>query len=133
MTDKERIKIICNDARALTDNDNKMIRCHINIKHFDWLIEQSEQVQKLKEIKNNAINQIDVTQERNKRLEKRVQELEDVLNIDAPTYQRITEQNKRYREALELLNRVSASDMKDEQLTSSHFVLDITGDALREG
>lgn len=30
----------------------------------------------------------------------RVQELEDVLNIDAPTYQRITEQNKRYLEAI---------------------------------
>ena len=44
----------------------------------------------------------------------------------------LVKQNKRYREALELLNKVSASDMKDEQLTSSHFVLDITGDALEE-
>src|SRR5699024_2322841 len=43
---------------------------------------------------------------------------------------KLEQQNKRYREALELLNKVSASDMKDEQLTSSHFVLDITGDAL---
>lgn len=31
----------------------------------------------------------------------RVQELEEVLNIDAPSYQRVMEQNKRYREALE--------------------------------
>lgn len=44
---KEQIKIICDDARALTDNDNKMIRCHINIKHFNWLIEQAERIQNL--------------------------------------------------------------------------------------
>ena len=52
---------------------------------------------------------------------------------DEDYIEKLEQQNKRYREALELLNRVSALDMKDEQVTSSHFVLDITGEALREG
>jgi len=62
--------------------------------------------------------------------------MNDTLKNEADYFgsiiQDLQEQNKRYREALELLNKVSASDMKDEQLTSSHFVLDITGDALEE-
>jgi|SRR5699024_10243765 len=75
--------------------------------YFNWLIEQAQ----------------------------RVQELEDIIYQDERQgmIEDLYEENKRYREALELLNKVSASDMKDEQFTSSHFVLDITGDALREG
>ena len=99
---KEQIKIICDDARTITDNDHKVIRCHINVKHFDWLIDRARELEDLKD----AFDDLD----------------SDYIDLQ--------EQNKRYREALELLNRVSASDMKDEQLTSSHFVLDITGDAL---
>ena len=77
---------------------------------IEFLIEQAEQVQKLKEIKNNAINQIDVTQERNKRLEKRVQELEEKReryqsgrNVAVATKMKmddLEEQNKRYRETI---------------------------------
>lgn len=110
MSDKERLEEIKEEVESLRGDMSVTsieteTSADIILDDMEWLIEQAQ----------------------------RVQELEDVLNIDAPTYQRITEQNKLYREALELLNRVSASDMKDEQLTSSHFVLDITGDALREG
>jgi len=57
----------------------------------DWLLnyakEQTKRVQELEEVRSDAIDQIDVAQRRNERLEQRVEELE--------------EENKRYREFLE--------------------------------
>ena len=81
---------------------------------IEFLIEQAEQVQKLKEIKNNAINQIDVTQERNKRLEERVQELEDIIYQDArqDVLEGLYEENNRYREVV----TQAISDLENECL-----------------
>lgn len=69
---KEQIKIICDDARVITDNDNKMIRCHINIKYFDWLIEQVQELEK---------------------------EL-IYYKMATESYEEMESQNKRYREAI---------------------------------
>lgn len=42
------------------------------------------------------------------------------------------EQNKRYREALSLLNRVAAADYKSYIDTDANFVVDVTSEALEE-
>jgi chromosome segregation ATPase len=75
---------------------------------INWLIEQAERVQELEEINIDAITQIDVTQRRNEKLEKRVQELEKEIEdwrAEVQKWQRFlreeSQQNKRYREALE--------------------------------
>src|SRR5699024_10990472 len=108
MTDKERYGFdVEREMRHLKGIVEKNDTLTISNRFTRYLIEQAERVQELKDI----IYQ-----------DERQGRIEDLY-----------EENKRYREALEILNRVSASDMKDEQLTSSHFVLDITGDALREG
>lgn len=44
----------------------------------------------------------------------------------------LKKQCEAYRKALLLLNKVASEDMKDIQLTSSHFLLDATSDALEE-
>jgi len=74
----------------------------------DYAREKAERVQKLEEIKSEAIKQLDVAQRRNERLEKRAQELEEdnenlqtLSNINRKEHMRIHEQNKRYREAIE--------------------------------
>lgn len=94
---KEQIRIICDDARALTDNDNKMIRCHINIKHFDWLIEQAERVQEL---------------------ERELEANYDDRQLDIDYLKR---ENSNYREALEvaflrLSNKYNIAETRDDIL-----------------
>src|SRR5699024_8467777 len=66
-------------------------------KDLEYLYEQAELVTELKRIKNNALEQIDVTQSRNERLE---------------------QQNKRYRNLLESLSKtrnIPAKIMKEQQ------------------
>lgn len=110
MTDKERLEDVKQDVKmirkdlAVSPSNEMTLNMGILLNTMDWLIERAE--------KNMTC--------------------QEVLDLQKDALKGILEQNKRYREALELLNRVSASDMKDEQLTSSHFVLDITGDALEE-
>ena len=70
---KEQIKIICDDARTITDNDYKVIRCHINVKHFDWLIDRARELENLKD----AFDDLD----------------SDYIDLH--------QENKRYREAIE--------------------------------
>ena len=65
-------------------------------KDLEYLYEQAELVTELKRIKNNALEQIDVTQSRNERLE---------------------QQNKRYRNLLESLSKtrnIPAKIMKEQ-------------------
>src|SRR5699024_779021 len=45
----------------------------------------------------------------------------------------IKKQNKRYREALSLLNRVAAADYKSYIDTDANFVVDVTSEALEGG
>lgn len=97
MTDKERLE----EAKLMAE----MLRVETRLPHdfpfdlVDWLVEQSERVQELEEEveryqsgRNVAVitkMKMDVTQERNERLEKRVQKLE--------------KENQRYSE---LLNKI---------------------------
>lgn len=95
---------------------------NIHSEDVEWLIKQVERVKKLEEIKSDAINQIDATQRRNKRLEKRVQELEEGMerfqsgrNVAVATKMKMDDlekQNKRYREVV----TQAISDLENECL-----------------
>jgi len=110
---------------------------------FKWIYrlakEQAERVQELEGIKNDAIEQIDVTQERNKRLENRVQELENTLRIWmdrsdhlSGEYLKYKEQNKCYREALEFIgNHANESEMMDDVMYTE-LVREVIEKALEE-
>lgn len=50
---------------------------------------------------------------------------------DEDYIEKLEQQNKRYREALQMLNRVAKADIEDSIGTNSQFVLDITADALK--
>ena len=77
-----------------------------NTLKIEWLIEQAERVQKLEEIKSDAIRQIDVTQRRNERLEKRVQELEEDSKDAKFAIDMLQAENQRYKQALEDIRRI---------------------------
>src|SRR5699024_5715433 len=84
---------------------------------LEWAIEQTKRVQKLEEIRSDAIDQIDVTQRRNERLEQLVQELEMQLKVsnsvhadDRKLLNRRTKQNERYRELLEMIQKMTVYD-----------------------
>ena len=99
MMSKERLEEIKAQYHLLTRNGYDLGAWD---EPFSWLIER---VQELEEIKNDAIEQIDVTQERNKRLENRVQDLESenralkaVAKSNKFIGEQYLEQNKRYRD-----------------------------------
>lgn len=139
MTDKERleeIKQIRNDMEEYMNPDGSVedysrydeLALFIIDDYLDYLIKQAERVQNLKEIKNNAINQIDVTQERNKRLEERVRDLEKNIEQEYNNHKDLESgllrQNKCYREAIERIKKY-ANDCIDEGVEMNpHLVLE---------
>src|SRR5699024_3626858 len=56
---------------------------------------------------------------------------QEVLDLQKDAFKGLLEQKKRYREALQMLNRVAKADIEDSIGTNSQFVLDITADALK--
>lgn len=130
MTDKERLEEI-RKHETIADNECGEYEHHkvdFYYEHVGWLIEQAERVQNLKEIKNNAINQIDVTQERNKRLEERVRDLEKNIEQEYNNHKDLESgllrQNKCYREAIERIKKY-ANDCIDVGVEMNpHLVLE---------
>src|SRR5699024_10553572 len=158
MTDKERLEELEKIVKFQIDNDSHYGRpARVLLLGHDvtYLIEQAKQFQKMKrefaddiDFKQRQVNELREQNECNKqalinqekssdreieRLRKRVQELEDIIYQDARqiVLEGLYEQNKRYREALQMLNRVAKADIEDSIGTNSQFVLDITADALK--
>lgn len=77
MTDQERLEEIIKQRQK---KSNALDYIDLDI---DWLIEQAKQVfllkQRNKRISETVLEQIDVTQARNERLEKRIEELEGAI------------------------------------------------------
>src|SRR5699024_11424541 len=55
---------------------------------------------------------------------------QETVEILGESLKQSIEQNKRYREALSLLNRVAAADYKSYIDTDANFVVDVTSEAL---
>jgi len=78
--DKERFEEIKKEFKWAVKQGHAMTLSHSSI---DWLFstveEQQKEIEKLRRIKNTAIEQIDVTQNRNERLEKENERYEKVM------------------------------------------------------
>lgn len=81
MTDKERFEKLAYNVGISLEGEKVMV----SSEHYDFLynyaVQQTERVEELEKINIDAIIQIDVTQRRNERLEKRVQELETTVDF----------------------------------------------------
>lgn len=119
----------------------EIISCPISALLYtgDYIELLQKRVQELEEIKSEAIKQIDVTQRRNKRLEERVQELEEENNrIRQMKYHeayeqgkfdtnmkvwyelpKLEQQNKHYREAMEFYADTNNYKLKGKATISS--------------